>query len=60
MQKLPLVEVGDSVGFVLPPEVLERLQLAVGQPVYLIESDTGFVLTPNRPADATPADANGP
>lgn len=43
---LKLSRVGNSVGVVLPKEVLARLKLHVGDTVFLTESPDGYRLTP--------------
>ncbi len=46
MTALKLTRVGNSVGVVLPKEVLARLKLQVGDTVFLTESPDGYRLTP--------------
>ena len=46
MGALKLARVGNSVGVVLPKDMLARLKLAAGDTVYLTESPDGFRLTP--------------
>ncbi len=46
MTALKLSRVGNSVGVVLPKEVLARLKLQVGDTVFLTESPDGYRLTP--------------
>jgi putative addiction module antidote len=46
---LKLRKVGNSVGTVLPQEVLSRLQLAEGDTVFLTESPDGYRVTPYDP-----------
>lgn len=47
---LTLVQVGDSVGVVLPEDMLARLNVAIGDDVSLTEVDGGFALTHAAPA----------
>jgi putative addiction module antidote len=49
MIALKLRKVGNSVGVVLPQEVLSRLQLAEGDTVFLTESPDGYRVTPHDP-----------
>lgn len=44
-----LTQVGSSTGLVLPKEVLARLKVVKGDPVYLTESPDGFRITPYDP-----------
>lgn len=46
MTSLKLTRIGNSVGVVLPKDVLARLRLAEGDAVYLTESPDGYRLTP--------------
>ncbi|MCW5976536.1 MAG: hypothetical protein KIT09_00590 [Bryobacteraceae bacterium] len=41
---------GNSLGVVLPKEVVNRLQTGDGQPLFLIETPDGYRLTPYDPA----------
>jgi len=49
VQPLKLTRVGNSVGVVLPKETLAKLNLEVGDSIYLTESPDGFRLTPYDP-----------
>ncbi len=49
MLTLKLTTIGNSVGVVLPKEVLDRLNIEKGDKVYLTESPDGFRLTPYDP-----------
>jgi putative addiction module antidote len=49
MVELKLQRMGNSVGVVLPKAVRERLRLGVGDRVFLIESESGWRLTPYDP-----------
>lgn len=46
MATLKLRAVGNSVGFVLPKELLARMNLAEGDSVEVTETEDGFTLTP--------------
>ena len=50
MTALKLTQIGNSVGVILPKEVLVRLKVEKGDPIYLTEAPDGFRLTPNDPA----------
>jgi putative addiction module antidote len=47
---LKLMQIGNSVGFVLPKEAVARLKLEKGDVVYLTESPDGYRITPYDPA----------
>src|SRR3546814_13561881 len=47
MTSLKLTRIGNSVGVVLPKDVLARLRLGEGDAVYLTESPDGYRLTPD-------------
>ncbi|MFO1336844.1 MAG: AbrB/MazE/SpoVT family DNA-binding domain-containing protein [Burkholderiaceae bacterium] len=46
MTALKLTQIGNSVGVILPKEVLARLKLEKGDTVYVTESAGGVTLTP--------------
>ena len=46
---LKLIAVGNSMGIVLPKEILERLRVGKGDRVYVIETPDGIELTPYDP-----------
>jgi putative addiction module antidote len=50
MHSLKLTQIGNSVGVILPKEVLARLKLEKGDTVYITETPDGFALTPYDPA----------
>lgn len=50
MHSLKLTQIGNSVGVILPKEVLARLKLEKGDTVYVTETPDGFALTPYDPA----------
>lgn len=43
---LKLTRIGNSVGVVLPKDILARLKLEAGDAIYLTESPDGYRLTP--------------
>ncbi|WP_343226419.1 AbrB/MazE/SpoVT family DNA-binding domain-containing protein [Luteimonas sp. S4-F44] len=46
---LKLTRIGNSVGVVLPKDILSRLNLEAGDAVYLSESPDGYRLSPYDP-----------
>jgi putative addiction module antidote len=50
MFTLKLTQVGNSVGVILPKDLLARLKLGKGESIYLTETPEGYVLTPYDPA----------
>ena len=46
MQVLKLTQIGNSVGVVLPKEVLAQLKLQKGDSVFLTEAANGMLLSP--------------
>ena len=50
MYILKLTQIGNSVGVILPKEVLASLKLEKGQSVFLTETPDGYVVTPYDPA----------
>ncbi len=49
MHTLKLVQIGNSVGVILPKEVLARLKLEKGETVFLTDTPHGVALTPYDP-----------
>ncbi len=50
MHTLKLTQIGNSVGVILPKEVLAQLKLEKGDVIYLTDSADGLRLTPHDPA----------
>lgn len=50
MANLKLTQIGNSVGVVLPKEVLARLKVEKGDTLFLSETPVGYVITPYDPA----------
>ena len=51
MVELKVRKFGNSLGVVLPKEVVQRLQTGDGEPLFLLEApDGGYRLTPYDPA----------
>ncbi len=46
---LKITTVGNSVGIVLPREILERLRVQKGDTLYALETPNGIELTPYDP-----------
>jgi putative addiction module antidote len=49
MSVLKLTQIGNSVGVILPKEVLARLKLEKGDTLHVTETPGGIVLTPYDP-----------
>jgi putative addiction module antidote len=50
MQGIKLTQIGNSVGLILPKEVLARLKLEKGDTVFLTDTPGGVTITPNNPS----------
>jgi putative addiction module antidote len=50
MTALKLTQIGNSVGVILPKEVLARLKLEKGDLVFLTEAANGVTLSPYDPS----------
>jgi putative addiction module antidote len=50
MISLKLVQIGNSVGFVLPKEAASKLKVEKGDIVFLTESPDGYRISPYDPA----------
>jgi putative addiction module antidote len=51
--KSPTLQIGDSVGLILPDELLSRLNLKEGDALYPVQQpDGGLLLTPHKPKHA--------
>ncbi|MGB7989801.1 MAG: AbrB/MazE/SpoVT family DNA-binding domain-containing protein [Candidatus Methylophosphatis roskildensis] len=57
MHTLKLAQIGNSVGLVLPKEVLARLKLKKGDTVFLTDSPEGLRITPYDPSLAEEIEA---
>jgi putative addiction module antidote len=49
MSVLKLTQIGNSVGVILPKEVLARMKVEKGDTVFLTEAANGITLTPYDP-----------
>jgi putative addiction module antidote len=56
MTALKLMTVGNSVGVVLPREILEKLRVQKGDTLYVVETPRGIELTPYDPEFARQMD----
>lgn len=50
MTALKLTQIGNSVGVILPKEVLARLKVEKGDSLYVTETPGGVTLTPYDPS----------
>ena len=50
MHTLKLTQIGNSVGVILPKEVLARLKVEKGDTLYVTETPGGVALTPYDPS----------
>jgi putative addiction module antidote len=50
MHTLKLTQIGNSVGLILPKEVLARLKLEKGDTVFLTDAPGGATITPHDPS----------
>ena len=57
MTALKLTQIGNSVGVILPKEVLARLKLEKGDMVFLTEAPNGVNLSPYDPSMEAQLDA---
>ncbi|MCZ4317060.1 AbrB/MazE/SpoVT family DNA-binding domain-containing protein [Comamonadaceae bacterium G21597-S1] len=53
MTTLKLTQIGNSVGVILPKEVLARLKVEKGDSLFMTDSADGITLTPYDPELAT-------
>ena len=49
MYALPLIEVDDSLGLILPDEVLDRLKVGLGDTLYVSKTAHGLLLSTYDP-----------
>jgi putative addiction module antidote len=49
MHTLKLTQIGNSVGVILPKEVLGKLKLGKGDSIFITETPDGYALTPHDP-----------
>ena len=49
MLKVKVTQIGNSVGIVLPKEVLSKLNTKTGDTLYFVEGKDGYIVTPYDP-----------
>ncbi len=49
MHTLKLTQIGNSIGVILPKEVIARLKVAKGDSIFITETPEGFAITPHDP-----------
>ncbi len=57
MSILKLTTVGNTVGVILPKDILERLRVQKGDSLYVVETKQGIELTPYNPEFAAQMEA---
>lgn len=57
MKSIKLRKVGNSFGFTVPKEIVEKYNLKEGEELHVIEKNDGFTLTPYNPEFEKWADA---
>jgi putative addiction module antidote len=57
LQALKLTQIGNSVGVILPKEILARLRVAKGDTLFITEAPDGVMLTPYDPEVAEQVEA---
>jgi len=50
MFSLKLTKIGNSLGLILPKEVLARLKVEKGDEIFITEAPEGYRITPHNPA----------
>jgi putative addiction module antidote len=48
-RKLKITTIGNSIGIILPKEILEKLRVSKGDTLFAIETSKGIELTPFNP-----------
>lgn len=57
MHPAKVIQVGNSLGVILPKETLGRLRVEKGDVVYLTEAEDGYRMTPHNPTFASQMEA---
>jgi putative addiction module antidote len=57
MSVLRVITIGNSVGVILPKEILKRLGVGTGDNLYVVETKTGIQLTAYDPSFAQQVEA---
>jgi putative addiction module antidote len=52
MSALKIIQIGNSLGLILPKEILARLKLGKGDAVFLTDTPDGVAITPYDPETA--------
>jgi putative addiction module antidote len=47
--KLEIISIDNSIGVILPKELLDRMNVETGDMLYVSETPTGFEVSPNDP-----------
>jgi putative addiction module antidote len=50
MHTLKLTQIGNSIGVILPKEVIARLKVEKGDTIFITETPEGYAITPYDPA----------
>jgi putative addiction module antidote len=50
MHVLKLTQIGNSIGVILPKEMLANLKVEKGESIYVTETPDGYAITPHDPA----------
>ena len=57
MRTLKLTQIGNSVGVILPKEVLARLKVEKGDTLHVTDTPDGIALTPHDPTSSAATNA---
>ena len=57
MAELKLIRIGDSLGLILPDELLKRLCVGESDSLHVVETERGVELVPYKPEVAGQAEA---
>jgi putative addiction module antidote len=49
MHTLKLTQIGNSIGVILPKEMLARLKVGKGEQLFVTETPDGYAITPHDP-----------
>lgn len=50
MHTLKLTQIGNSIGVILPKEMLSRMKVGKGEQLFVTETPDGYAITPYDPA----------
>ena len=48
-KQVPLRKIGNATGMTIPKKMLERFNLSEGDEIYLVETESGILITPYDP-----------